>query len=71
MCQRITCKECGKPGFVGCGRHVEQVLGNVAVAERCHCGAKPAETASSGGEAKGILDWVTDFIGPRGRRDKS
>ena len=32
MCQRITCKDCGKPGFVGCGRHVEQVLRDVAVA---------------------------------------
>jgi hypothetical protein len=71
MCQRITCKECGKPGFVGCGRHVEQVLGGVAVADRCHCGGVQQQTnpapADDGG--RGILDWVTDFISPRGRRN--
>lgn len=37
MCQRMTCPTCGKPGFVGCGRHVEQVLGDVPAAERCKC----------------------------------
>jgi hypothetical protein len=71
MCQRITCKECGKPGFSGCGRHVEQVLGNVPVADRCHCGAKPTAAAPGDADPKGILDWVTDFISPRGRRDGS
>jgi hypothetical protein len=37
MCQRVKCPSCGKPSFVGCGRHVEQVLGDVPPAERCHC----------------------------------
>jgi len=70
MCQRITCKQCGKPGFSGCGRHVEQVLGDVAVGDRCHCGVKQAEAASVDADGKGILDWVTDFISPRGRRNR-
>jgi hypothetical protein len=35
MCQRITCRQCGKPTFAGCGRHVESVLGDVAPAQRC------------------------------------
>jgi hypothetical protein len=69
MCQRITCKECGRPGFVGCGRHVEQVLGDVAAADRCQCGAKRTEAAPAG-QARGILDWVTDFIGSRDRRNE-
>jgi hypothetical protein len=44
MCQRITCRTCGKAGYVGCGRHVEQVLAGVPAAYRCGCGAesKPA-----------------------------
>ena len=33
MCQRITCRKCGKPSFAGCGRHVESVLGDVPVAD--------------------------------------
>lgn len=37
MCSRVTCRDCGKPSFVGCGRHVEQVLGDVPQEERCRC----------------------------------
>lgn len=37
MCQRVKCSSCGKPSFVGCGRHVEQVLADVPAAERCRC----------------------------------
>jgi hypothetical protein len=37
MCRRIQCETCHKPGYAGCGRHVEQVLGSVAEAERCQC----------------------------------
>lgn len=35
MCQRTVCHDCGKPNYVGCGNHVEQVLGDVPVAKRC------------------------------------
>ncbi|MEZ5183145.1 MAG: hypothetical protein R2702_14940 [Acidimicrobiales bacterium] len=35
MCQRVTCKTCGKPTYAGCGMHIEQVLGNVKPADRC------------------------------------
>ncbi len=37
MCTRVNCSDCGKPSFVGCGRHVEQVLGDVPREERCRC----------------------------------
>jgi len=37
MCTRVTCDQCGKPSFVGCGRHVDQVLGDVPPDERCRC----------------------------------
>lgn len=57
MCQRVKCPSCGKPSFTGCGRHVEQVLGDVPVAERCHCreDAKAKEGASG---APGILSRI-------------
>jgi len=42
MCQRVTCRKCGKPSWAGCGAHVEQVLGNVPRAERCQCREKQA-----------------------------
>jgi hypothetical protein len=37
MCARATCPRCHKPSFVGCGRHVEQILGDVPRDQRCHC----------------------------------
>lgn len=37
MCQRTTCRKCSKPTFAGCGRHIEQVLGDVPPSDRCRC----------------------------------
>jgi hypothetical protein len=37
MCRRVNCAKCGRPTYAGCGAHVEQVLADVATAERCHC----------------------------------
>lgn len=37
MCQRITCHRCGKASWVGCGRHVEEVLRGVPPGDRCQC----------------------------------
>ncbi|MBR7830750.1 hypothetical protein KDK95_30890 [Actinospica sp. MGRD01-02] len=47
MCQRATCKTCGKATYRGCGNHVEQVLAGVPRSQRCACG--PAERGSGGG----------------------
>ena len=38
MCRRVTCKQCGKPSWAGCGAHVDMVLGDVPRTERCRCG---------------------------------
>jgi len=35
------CQQCGKPSWVGCGQHIEQVLGDVKPADRCQCPRKP------------------------------
>ena len=37
MCRRVTCKQCGKPNWAGCGAHVEAVLSDVPKADRCRC----------------------------------
>ena len=37
VCRRVTCSTCDKPTWAGCGSHVEAVLGDVAVADRCQC----------------------------------
>ena len=37
MCRAVTCKQCGRLTWKGCGLHVEQVLGDVAPEDRCSC----------------------------------
>ena len=49
MCQRVTCKSCGKATYRGCGMHVEQVLSGVPHAQRCDCGR------NEGGERGGLM----------------
>ena len=45
MCQPTTCEKCKKPSYVGCGRHVEQVLGHVPPEQRCKCREEAARAA--------------------------
>ncbi|MGB3707240.1 hypothetical protein [Gordonia sp. (in: high G+C Gram-positive bacteria)] len=35
MCQRATCKKCGKTTWRGCGRHVDEVMRGVPASKRC------------------------------------
>lgn len=44
MCSRIRCERCGKPGFAGCGAHVEQVLRDVPPRDRCQCAPPPRKS---------------------------
>lgn len=37
MCARVTCGDCSKPTWSGCGQHVEEALAGVPEADRCHC----------------------------------
>ncbi|KAI8470100.1 MAG: hypothetical protein J3K34DRAFT_421782 [Monoraphidium minutum] len=30
MCRRVTCSQCSKPSWAGCGMHVDSVRGKVA-----------------------------------------
>lgn len=47
MCRRVQCSKCKKPGFAGCGAHVEQVLRDVPAAERCKCREQSAKIADN------------------------
>lgn len=35
MCRAVRCRKCGKTGWVGCGRHVDQVMADVPKTQRC------------------------------------
>jgi len=49
MCRRVTCKQCGKADWAGCGAHVEQVLGDVPKSDRCHCRETGTAPSARGG----------------------
>lgn len=69
MCQRTTCRDCGKPSFAGCGRHVESVLGDVPEAERCRChAAQDRPTMGSGGPPMALGQLLDFFSGGSKRR---
>jgi hypothetical protein len=74
MCRRIDCPECGRPTFAGCGMHVEQVLGDVPVADRCRCRERRAQdsTDPTSGKPSGPLAWLRSLTGggPASRSSK-
>ena len=70
MCRRVTCSKCGKPSWAGCGAHVEQVLGNVAPANRCKCREEasarrpeaPPKARASAPETGGTVEKILRFF---------
>lgn len=50
MCSRISCRECGKATWTGCGQHVEEALAGVPASQRCagHESAAPRRSFLSG-----------------------
>ncbi len=59
MCRAVACRTCGKTTWAGCGAHVDQVMRNVAQADRCRCAekatAEPAGKAAGGGKGGGLF----------------
>ena len=35
MCRAVTCKQCGRTNWAGCGQHVDQVMRGVPTGSRC------------------------------------
>ncbi len=48
MCKQVTCRDCGKPTWAGCGAHIEQTLAHVPKAERCSCRETGAKAEGKG-----------------------
>jgi hypothetical protein len=62
MCRRVDCPKCGRPTYAGCGMHVEQVLGNVPPAQRCHC-REEKTTAARGTAGSGLGSRIRSLFG--------
>ncbi|MGA4506982.1 hypothetical protein ACQB6R_01455 [Propionibacteriaceae bacterium G1746] len=35
MCRAVTCKQCGKTTWAGCGQHVDEVMKGIPKAQQC------------------------------------
>ena len=60
MCTRVRCKKCGSPTYAGCGEHIEQVLGDVPRADRCHCREQAAAAKAA---KKSAPSWFSRLLG--------
>lgn len=58
MCRRVECSKCGRPSYAGCGRHIEQVLGDVRPEDRCRCREEKTEAAPSA-----VGSWLRGLLG--------
>lgn len=47
MCSRITCNQCGKATWTGCGNHIDQALAGVPQDQRCTCEQKQSGSFGS------------------------
>ena len=50
MCRAVTCKQCGRTTWAGCGQHVDQVMRGVPAGNRC-----PGHPRPEGGSWLGKL----------------
>ena len=62
MCTRVRCPKCGRPTYAGCGQHVEQVLGDVPVSQRCRCREEKAAKRQAAAAARGP-SWLDRLLG--------
>ena len=62
MCRRVTCSQCGKPTYAGCGAHIEQVLADVPREGRCQCREQAAQKRQTEGQT-GQQSWFSKLLG--------
>ncbi|KAF5187171.1 Wall-associated receptor kinase-like [Thalictrum thalictroides] len=41
MCIRVTCKQCGKYSWSGCGKHLASLYANIEEGKHCMCKSWP------------------------------
>ncbi|MGP5660425.1 hypothetical protein [Corynebacterium falsenii] len=46
MCRPVTCKQCGKTTWAGCGQHIDAVKATVPTGQWCTCDRSSAKKPS-------------------------
>jgi hypothetical protein len=47
MCRRVECPKCKKPTYAGCGKHIDQVLGDIPLEKRCTCRTESTQESAA------------------------
>ena len=58
MCIRVTCQNCQRPTYAGCGMHIEEVLGDVPRDQQCRCHEARAGSTSPSLPGAGLLERI-------------
>lgn len=61
MCRQVTCRQCNKVSWAGCGAHVDAVLRGVPQADRCRCREQPSAGQGSGAAPRQGGLWASLF----------
>jgi hypothetical protein len=48
MCSKVTCRQCSKPTWSGCGEHIEIALAGVPESQRCQGHDAPSAPKNGG-----------------------
>ncbi len=48
MCSKVTCRQCSKPTWSGCGEHIEIALAGVPQSQRCQGHDAPSAPENGG-----------------------
>lgn len=57
MCYPEKCPKCGKTGWAGCGRHVDEVMRSIPASQRCTCNRDPTPKSEFHEPARPARKW--------------
>lgn len=61
MCRQVTCRQCNKVTWSGCGAHVDAVMRGVSEQDRCRCHEQRGAAQKSAAPAPGGGFWSSLF----------
>ncbi|WP_194949156.1 hypothetical protein [Actinomyces trachealis] len=55
MCRPVTCKQCGKTTWAGCGQHIDRVKASVPKGQWCTCDRNASKGSATSAASGGFL----------------
>ena len=61
MCRQVTCRQCNKVTWAGCGAHVDAVMRGVPQDDRCRCREQQSAGQGTAPPKQGAGFWSSLF----------